>query len=106
MKKIQQSCKHKDYECLLIVDREEEGVKFKALEAYRVDTRVYWECQEGFNFVSGLTIIDEEMNRRRITKKEVDILSKKGVEVEVLSINHISQLDETMEVYTILMDVS
>jgi hypothetical protein len=32
---------HCDYECLLAVGRELRGVRFRAIERYEIDTRIY-----------------------------------------------------------------
>jgi hypothetical protein len=42
---------HKEYPCLLTVERELAGVKFKAIEEYCINTRIYYEFREGFNYV-------------------------------------------------------
>lgn len=52
--KIEKEEEHEAYECLLMVEREVNGVKLKSVEAYNISVRVYYENEEGFNYICGI----------------------------------------------------
>jgi hypothetical protein len=86
------------------VERELAGVKFKAIEEYCIDTRIYYEFREGFNYVCELRRVEDPAGKIRIVKKECDNLEKKGFAVMAGQCKEHLQLDELCVVCELTFD--
>lgn len=56
-------------------------MKFKTLLAFNISTRIYYENQNGFNYVCELVRLEEAGEMLTLLRRECDHLEKKGFEV-------------------------